>query len=141
MVGVVGSRFLDFLLRRLRSEDKIKSKIDDEQDIIIESVSKDAISLPKNYQRNLAKEKIDTLIDINADFRDKVVQELHWKELLWIIFSFIIAVLVFSSFKTSVTLSNFVLVNVSLAFAFGFTFDRTLEMATRFKSIYTSDEK
>ena len=65
---------------------------------------------------------------------------MHLRDILWIVFSFIVAVLVFASFKQNVALIDSVLINISIAFAFGFTFDRTLEMATRFKSIYTGEQ-
>jgi hypothetical protein len=56
---------------------------------------------------------------------------------IWIAFSFIIAILIFSGFSTQVkpTLTTSILANISLAFGFGFGFDKVLEVATRFQSL------
>lgn len=68
------------------------------------------------------------------------ILEINEREALWIIFSFIISILLFSGFKETLKdLTTVVLFNVSIAFGFGFAFDRTLELATRFKSIYTGE--
>jgi hypothetical protein len=131
MAGVLASRFFDFLLRRLKIVDQVK-----------ENIAKEASSLSNESDPKKIDEinkRIDQLIEIKNMLRDKIVQDLDWKEGLWITFSFIVTLLVFSSFKQSVTLSTSALVNLSLAFGFGFTFDRTLELATRFKPISTTD--
>ncbi len=57
------------------------------------------------------------------------------KDVLWIGFSFIIAILVFQSFNSQVTLTPLILNNLTLAFAFGFGFDKTLEVAKRFNDV------
>jgi hypothetical protein len=54
---------------------------------------------------------------------------------IWIIFSFIIAILVFSSFGTKLQLTSNIVANISLAFGFGFGFDKVLEVAKRFQNI------
>ncbi len=131
MTGVVTSRFLDFLLVRLRKEDEIAKLLDEEMSKHIKS--EDIIN------NEITNRRILDLRDKMGYFRDNIVQDLHWKELLWIVFSFIVAILVFAGFKQNVTPISSILINISLAFAFGFTFDRTLEMATRFKSVFTSD--
>lgn len=131
MTGVVTSRFLDFLLVRLKKEDEISKLLDEQMSKHIKS--EDIIN------NEITNRRIQDLRDKMGYFRDNIVQDLHWKELLWIVFSFIVAILVFAGFKQNVTPINSILINISLAFAFGFTFDRTLEMASRFKSIYTSD--
>jgi hypothetical protein len=61
--------------------------------------------------------------------------ELGITDYVWIIFSFIIAVLIFSSFNTQVQLTTTVVANISLAFGFGFGFDKVLEVAKRFQNI------
>jgi hypothetical protein len=54
---------------------------------------------------------------------------------IWIAFSFIIALLIFSSFSGQVHLTTNILTNVTLAFGFGFGFDKVLEVAKRFEGI------
>jgi len=61
--------------------------------------------------------------------------ELHNIDYVWILFSFIIALLIFSSFKQQVSLTTHIIANISAAFAFGFGFDKVLEVAERFKSL------
>ena len=63
--------------------------------------------------------------------------ELHNIDYIWILFSFIIALLIFSSFKQQVSLTTHIIANISVAFAFGFGFDKVLEVAERFKSLTT----
>lgn len=133
MVGVVASRFLDFILSKLKTEDYIKEKIGAEMKNYINSISEGENEI------NNSKNKINKLRKEISWARDIIVEDLHLRDILWIVFSFILAVLVFASFKQNVTLIDSVLINISVAFAFGFTFDRTLEMATRFKSIYATD--
>jgi hypothetical protein len=131
MAGVLASRFFDFLLRRLRILDQVK-----------ESIVKESLNLANETDPKKIEEinnRMDKLIENKNSLRDRIVQDLDWKEGLWITFSFIVTLLVFSSFKQSVTLSTSALVNLSLAFGFGFTFDRTLELATRFKPVFTTD--
>jgi hypothetical protein len=128
MAGVITSRFIDFILKRLGPEEKITYKEQKNLEDLIEK--RNIVEFKKN---NIEYHNIRT-------YSFHLLQNLHWKELLWIVFSFIVAILVFSSFKQSVTLSTIVLINISLAFAFGFTFDRTLELATRFKDLSTSDK-
>jgi hypothetical protein len=61
--------------------------------------------------------------------------ELDITDYVWIIFSFIIAILIFSSFNTQVQLTTTIVANISLAFGFGFGFDKVLEVAKRFQNI------
>jgi hypothetical protein len=60
---------------------------------------------------------------------------LETADYIWITFSFIIAVLIFSSFSDQVNLTTSVLANISLAFAFGFGFDKVLEVAKGFQTL------
>jgi hypothetical protein len=53
-------------------------------------------------------------------------------DFLWIGFSAIIALLIFSSFEENVNLTNFIITNVSVAFGFGFGFDKILEAGQQF---------
>lgn len=72
--------------------------------------------------------------------RDKDMQEIGWKDGLGILFSFIIALILFSSFREQVSsLTTMILFNISIAFAFGFAFDKTLEVAPRFSRRYRAD--
>lgn len=62
--------------------------------------------------------------------------DLHQIELqnigyVWILFSFIIALLILS-FKQQVSLSTLIIANLSAAFAFGFGFDNVLKVAERY---------
>jgi hypothetical protein len=64
------------------------------------------------------------------------------REGLGILFSFIIALVLFSSFKEQATsLTTVVLFNISIAFAFGFGFDKTLEVAPRFSPHYVANKR
>jgi hypothetical protein len=60
---------------------------------------------------------------------------LNINDYVWITFSFIIAILIFSSFSTQVDLTTNIVINISLAFGFGFGFDKVLEVAKRFQNI------
>ena len=68
----------------------------------------------------------------NGQEKKRSIQIIKTRDALWIIFSFIIALILFSSFRQSVTLTTTILFNISLAFAFGFGFDKTLEVTPRF---------
>jgi hypothetical protein len=57
------------------------------------------------------------------------------KDYLWILFSFLIAVILFGSFRSQVDLTSNIIINISLAFGFGFSFDKVLEVAERFQKI------
>jgi hypothetical protein len=71
---------------------------------------------------------------------DKRFQIIEWRDGLGILFSFIIALILFSSFKQQLSsLTTMVLFNISIAFAFGFGFDKTLEVVPRFSSRYRAD--
>ena len=59
---------------------------------------------------------------------------LNINDYVWITFSFIIAILIFSSFNQQVELTTNIVINISLAFGFGFGFDKVLEVAKRFQS-------
>jgi hypothetical protein len=59
------------------------------------------------------------------------------EDYIWITFSFIIAILIFTGFTTQVQLTTSIILNISLAFAFGFGFDRVLEVAKKFQTIAT----
>jgi hypothetical protein len=48
-------------------------------------------------------------------------------ELLWIPFSAVITLLIFSSFREQVKLTQDVIANTALAFGFGFGFDKVFE--------------
>lgn len=48
-------------------------------------------------------------------------------ELLWVPFSAIITLLIFSSFREQVRLTSDVIANMALAFGFGFGFDKVFE--------------
>jgi hypothetical protein len=53
--------------------------------------------------------------------------QLDGRELLWVPFSAVITLLIFSSFKEQVNLTTDVITNLALAFGFGFGFDKVLE--------------
>jgi hypothetical protein len=69
----------------------------------------------------------------------KPLKEIRQEDSLWIIFSFIIAVLIFSTFKsqTQTQLTSSTIANISIAFGFGFGFDKVLEVAQRFQKLVT----
>ncbi len=68
----------------------------------------------------------------NKEEFENNIQTIGWQDALGILFSFIIALVLFSSFKQANTLTTTILFNISIAFAFGFGFDKTLEVAPRF---------
>jgi hypothetical protein len=67
----------------------------------------------------------------SAEERRAVVQ-LEIKDYIWIIFSFIIGILIFSSFKNQIDLTSDIIINISLAFGFGFGFEKVLEVGEDF---------
>jgi hypothetical protein len=62
-------------------------------------------------------------------------------ELVWIPFSAIITLLVFASFKDQVNLTGDILTNLSLAFGFGFAFDKVLEVWQKSPELDREPEK
>ncbi|MPZ08390.1 MAG: hypothetical protein GEU26_18580 [Nitrososphaeraceae archaeon] len=56
------------------------------------------------------------------------------KDIFWIGLSGVIALLIFSNFQRDVTLTGNILTDISLAFAFGFGLDKSLETIQRFRS-------
>lgn len=48
-------------------------------------------------------------------------------ELIWVPFSAIITLLIFSSFVNQITLTKDIFLNLALAFGFGFGFDKVFE--------------
>jgi hypothetical protein len=65
----------------------------------------------------------------------QIIIQLEIRDYIWIAFSFIIAILIFSSFSTQIQLTTNIVANISLAFGFGFGFDKVLEVAKRFQNI------
>jgi hypothetical protein len=61
--------------------------------------------------------------------------ELKPNDSLWLLFSFIISVLIFAAFNQQVHLGPSIMVNIVLAFGFGFGFEKVLEVATRFNDL------
>jgi len=73
---------------------------------------------------------------------ERAFQIIEWKDGLGILFSFIIAVILFSSFSQQLSsLTIMILFNISIAFAFGFGFDKTLEVAPRFSPHYVVNRR
>jgi hypothetical protein len=64
---------------------------------------------------------------ISKDTLNTASINLRVEELIWIPFSAIITLLIFSSFVDQVKLSADVIMNLSLAFGFGFGFDKVFE--------------
>jgi hypothetical protein len=58
--------------------------------------------------------------------------QLQIKDYIWIVFSFIIGILIFSSFKNQIDLTSDIIINISLAFGFGFGFEKVLEVGEDF---------
>jgi len=67
-----------------------------------------------------------------ADTKKTESIDIDRTESIWIAFTFIIAILAFSSFKDNVTLGQIVLFNVLISFAFGFGSQKVLELARAF---------
>lgn len=77
--------------------------------------------------------------DQTKNFRQEVIKQspvsLDVNDGIWIAFSFIIALLIFSSFRSQVQPTTNILTNITLAFGFGFGFDKVLEVAKGFEGI------
>jgi hypothetical protein len=58
--------------------------------------------------------------------------QLQIKDYIWIVFSFIIGILIFSSFKNQIDPTSDIIINISLAFGFGFGFEKVLEVGEDF---------
>lgn len=70
------------------------------------------------------------------------VGHLHNEEKLWIAFSIIISIIGFSAFNSTITqFTNNVLANISIAFGFGFSSEKILELARSFTTKYRSAEE
>ena len=54
----------------------------------------------------------------NQQGQRRVFVQLEIKDYLWIVFSFIIGILIFSSFKNQIDLTSDIIINISLAFGF-----------------------
>ncbi|MDQ3836167.1 MAG: hypothetical protein M3270_04445 [Thermoproteota archaeon] len=92
---------------------------------------------------SLVLDKLERIQTAQTD-QDKVKLKgepiiLNNNDYVWIAFSFIIAILIFTSFtpQVQVNLTTSIITNISLAFAFGFGFDKVLEVAKRFQTIAT----
>ena len=67
--------------------------------------------------------------------RDALKISLNLNDGIWIAFSFVIALLIFASFSGQVDPTTSILTNITLAFGFGFGFDKVLEVAKKFEDI------
>jgi hypothetical protein len=81
----------------------------------------------------------DTQINDTADFALKhktrlTFGRLDTKDIFWIGLGGVIALLIFSIFQREVTLTGNILTDISLAFAFGFGLDKSLETIQKFRS-------
>jgi hypothetical protein len=61
--------------------------------------------------------------------KDREKLKIDSREAVWIAFTFLIALIAFSSFQQNVQLTKSALANTSIAFGFGFTSQRVLELA------------
>ena len=66
----------------------------------------------------------------NTDVNRKTTPKLNQDDLIWLFASGIITLLIFSSFQDQVELQSSLITNISLAFTFGFGFDKLIETAT-----------
>jgi hypothetical protein len=117
LIGVMASRILTLMLNKLQD---MKKKVDDE--------------MKKKVDDEVKKKVDDEKVDLNTKSMENVIR-LNLKDYVWVVFSFVIAVLVFSSFSTQVHLTSYILINISLAFGFGFGFDKVLEVSQRFQNL------
>ena len=69
----------------------------------------------------------------NPDKKEIQYSVLDKPDILWIIFSVIIAVIIYSTFYEQIQFTTVTIVNITLAFAFGFSFQKVLELAQDFK--------
>jgi hypothetical protein len=81
----------------------------------------------------------DAQVDDTADFAIKhkgrlTFVRLDSKDIFWIGLGGVIALLIFSNFQREVTLTGNILTDISLAFAFGFGLDKSLETIQRFRT-------
>jgi hypothetical protein len=123
MIGVLISRIITLLLKKIKEN---KDALTPPQlKVKIVNISK----LPDNEVEQRIKDelklnvKVDDLIKISPS------------DGLWILFSFVISVLIFGAFNEQDLLGPSVLVNIVLAFGFGFGFEKVLEVAARFSDL------
>ena len=57
------------------------------------------------------------------------------RDAVWIGIQLHNSIAIFQSFSSQVVLTFSILINITLAFAFGFAFDKTLEVAQRFQDL------
>jgi hypothetical protein len=107
LIGVMVSRLLSLIL----------NKLSDAKRALKEAA--------KSNQKNLQMELKDLKYKISLSTND----------IVWIAFSFVIALLIFSGFSGQVHLTTNILTNIALAFAFGFGFDKVLEVAKKFDDV------
>jgi hypothetical protein len=114
LVGVVISRFIDFILSDVTKIKELEAKL-----FVTDDPQEGALLIDRIDKMKMALYNLDS------------------RESLWIIFSFILSILVFASFKETIeTFTDLIIINITIAFAFGFSFDRTIELATRFKPLF-----
>jgi hypothetical protein len=78
--------------------------------------------------------KLSTRISKGGEGKKSPIGNLSNYDYVWIGISAIIALLIFSSFQQQVHLTGNILYNISLAFAFGFGFDRILDTTSNLGS-------
>jgi hypothetical protein len=76
------------------------------------------------------EQKIKDELKLKASVNDLI--EMNPNDSLWILFSFVISVLIFAAFNEQDLLGPSVIINIVLAFGFGFGFEKVLEVATKF---------
>ena len=86
--------------------------------VLVSRYTKKIYSVLKSEKQNLGRD-------------DKLNQnKFNQQDLVWIFASGVITLLIFSSFQQQVDLQSSLIINISLAFTFGFGFDKLIETAT-----------
>lgn len=117
MIGVLISRMITLLIKKIgKATDNLRQKL-------VNAGVDDLATLEELMNSILPKVDPKDLVSIKPS------------DSLWLLFSFVIAVLIFGVFKDKVDLGSSILVNIALAFGFGFAFEKVLEVATQFHDL------
>jgi hypothetical protein len=84
---------------------------------------------------------VSRVFSYSSDMKSLKLNRFSSSELLWVPFSAIITLLIFSSFKEQVRLTNDIITNMALAFGFGFGFDRVFETWKKVSDRGSSNEE
>jgi hypothetical protein len=123
MIGVLFSRILTLLL----------NKVKDNKRALTPGQLKTKLAELSRVPENEVEQKIKDELKLKVKTKDLL--EIQPMDSLWLLFSFVISVLIFAAFNQQVHLGPSIMVNVVLAFGFGFGFQKVLEVASNFSDL------